>query len=152
VAYVPVRNGEYVSAVRVEPVMAGGRVRFNVSAVSGDYKSNSSCADVKKLPARLIGTHFIGNGETLTLKDNLAVTSWSVKVKAVTLRPPVVISRQNAPLTTKMNAFQESVNETEPGPCGCARCGDKNPLWCCPARGECMGCSKCGTVCCPNGD
>ena len=150
VAYVPVRNGQYVSAVRVEPVMADGKVRFDVSAISGDYESNSSCADVKKLPARLVGTHFIGNGESLTLKDDLAVTPWRVKVKAVTLRPSMVIGGQN-PLPQKVNAFQEPVYEAEPGPCGCARCGVKNPLWCCPARGQCMECSNCGTVCCPNG-
>ena len=150
VAYVPVRNGQYVSAVRVEPVMADGKVRFDISAISGDYEANSSCAEVKKLPARLVGTHFIGKGETLTLKDDLAVTPWRVKVKAVSLRAPMVISGQKAQ-PQRANAFQEPFNETEPGPCGCAQSGVKNPLWCCPARGQCMECGNCGTVCCPNG-
>lgn len=150
VAYVPVSNGDSVTAVRIEPVMQEGRVKFNASAISGDYEANKSCADINRLPARLIGTHWAKETETVNVQDGLSVTPWRVKVKVVKLRPPVIIGQSAVP-KLKANAFQDPVPLEPIGPCGCATCGTENPLWCCPNRGQCMGCSNCGTVCCPKG-
>lgn len=150
VAYVPVRNGDYVTAVRIEPVMQEGRVKFNASAVSGDYEANKSCVDVNRLPARLIGSHLAKETETVNIQDDLTITPWRVKVKVLKLRPPMIIGQSSVP-KSKGNAFQEPVPLEPVGPCGCATCGTENPLWCCPNRGQCMGCSNCGTVCCPKG-
>jgi hypothetical protein len=151
VAYVPVRDGNDITAVRIEPVMQQGKVKFSAFAISGDYETNKSCADVHKLPARLIETHLASEGDLVSVQDSLSATPWRVKIKVGKLRPPMVIGSQSRAAHSKMYAFQDPVFEVEPGPCGCATCGTKNPLWCCPARGQCIGCSNCGTICCPNG-
>jgi hypothetical protein len=78
----------------------------------------------------------------------LSNASWRLSVKVVDLRPPLMIGGQKSPGSPKVNSFQDFELEA---PCGCATCGTQNPLLCCPNRGQCLGCSTCGQVCCPNG-
>ena len=153
IAYVPVKDGGYISAVRVTPVMEDGVVKLDVSAVSGDYRAGK-CDELKTLPARLLGKHSLNKGESVVVQDDLVGAPWKVTVKAVDLRPPVVIGRQKTVTNPKASSFQDPgvIMEESAAPCGCASCGSReHPLLCCPNLGQCLGCSTCGTVCCPAG-
>jgi hypothetical protein len=153
IAYVPVQNGGYISAVRVIPVMENGKVKVEVSVVSGDYRAGK-CEELKNLPRRLVETRSANKDEAFTVIDEISGGPWWVSIKAVELRPAMLVSRQKLPTNSGIRSFQDPEippDESGAAPCGCASCGRENPLLCCPNRGQCLGCSSCGTVCCPAG-
>ncbi|HKO98059.1 MAG TPA: hypothetical protein VJU86_13765 [Pyrinomonadaceae bacterium] len=146
VVTVPVKDGGLVSAVRIEPVMEMGKVKFDVFLVSGNYSERISTEALKRLTAVHVSTRVAAKEETLVVRDEVSNAPWSVKIKAVDLRPAPSISKNTR--FVKAFAAQDPFNNGEGGlePCGCAYCND---LMLCPARGKCLN-STCGTVCCPN--
>lgn len=137
-ATVPVKSSSGITAVRIFPVMENGKVKLDMRLISGDYWKAESCADLELLPSKQLDARFAENGEIVAIKGEATDSDPLVNVTAVDLRhiklPP---------------AYAQVGGET--GPCGCAFCGRQNPLACCPNKGQCIDCGKCGTVCCANG-
>lgn len=140
-ATVPVKSGGDVAAVRIVPVMEKGKVKLDLYLISGEYWKAQSCADLQLLPNRQTESISIAYGETVPVKGEAADTQPLANIKVVDLRPAQESKTDAAGLI-----------EPGAGPCGCARCGRQSPLWCCPNRGQCLGCGNCGEVCCPHGE
>lgn len=148
VVTVPVKEGGLVSAVRIEPVMEMGKVKFDVFMVSGNYSERISTEELKRLVGIHVSTRVAATEETLVVRDDLTNAPWSIKIKAVEFRPTPSIAKNVR--FVKTFAGQDPFFNSESGgpePCGCAYC---NSLYVCPARGKCIT-TSCGSVCCPNG-
>jgi hypothetical protein len=147
VATVPVKEGGLISAVRIEPVMEMGKVKFDVFMVSGNYSERISTEELKRLVGIHVSTRVAAKEETLVVRDEITNGSWSIKIKAVEFRPTPSIAKNVR--FVKTFAPQDPFYQAESGlePCGCAYC---NSLYVCPARGKCIT-TTCGSVCCPNG-
>lgn len=142
-ATVPVENGGEVSAVRIIPVMRGGRVRFDAYAVSGDLTKAQSCADRLLLPSKIIATRTVGKGDTATLSGE----GWSATVTAVERRPEPASTKKQGEDDGRASFIKTSAGQIEPiygtEGCGCAGCA--GGIRCCPNKGDCMNCT-CGIV------
>jgi hypothetical protein len=142
VVTVPVKDGGLVSAVRIEPVMDAGKVKFDAFLVSGNYSERISTEDLDRLAAVHLATRVAAKGETLIVRDEVTNAPWSVQIKAVELRPTPSVAKDGR----FIKAFAPVNNAQFGEPCGCAYC---NSLLICPARGKGLN-TTCGTVCCPH--
>lgn len=140
-ATVPVKSGGDVAAVRIVPVMEKGKVKLDLYLISGDAWKAQSCVDLQLLPNRQAESVSATYGEIVPVKGVSSDIQPLANIKVVDLRP-----------TQNLKTEASGLIEPGTGPCGCGRCGRQNPLWCCPNRGQCVGCGSCGEVCCPYGE
>jgi len=121
-----------ISAIRLEPRMAGDKVKVAVSLLVGEPDDVRTCRDWDALKAVPIGTYSAGLDEEVTLTK---LTEYGVQTG-------------NDPLTFRVvpKRFPLGVQRGQlGGDCECATCGGAT---CCAYPGMCLGCNPCGYVCC----
>ena len=140
VATVPVQAGGNVTAVRIISVMEGGKIRFDAILLSGNYTESMPRPGLDKLKIVKLLSRVAAAGETRIISDDTNDSPWSVTIRAVPLREPLVA-------VSDKPQFVKTTAQDEKG-CGCAYCHD---LRVCPSRGQCID-TTCGSICCPNGE
>jgi hypothetical protein len=128
----PTENrGSTYSAIKLMPKMVGENVEVTVSALVGDLSAVKSCKDWATLRETPIGSYTLSEGQEVTV-PNLSNLGKNFKNGVLTLKAVSFVMTDIEP-------------PMEVDGCGCAKC---NKLYCCPNKGECMGCGTCGDVCC----
>lgn len=122
---------EQVTAVKLMPRMADGKVAVEVYALYGDLTGIKSCDDWKQLKSTFVGKYVGGDGEEISIND-LGKLGVSFGEKPLSLN---VVPSKYAPAPAAAQVF------------GC-QCGGCGALTCCPANGKCLRCGDCGDVCC----
>jgi hypothetical protein len=135
---VPADSQSPYSAIKLEPKMVGDKLEVTVTGLTGDTSTVKSCKDWAVLGQTPITSYVLKEGQEATVSQlsNLGSNfkNGMLSLKAVSFVAPP----------------QDPVNGGGGGestPCGCGKC---NKLYCCPNRGECLGCGTCGDVCCGN--
>jgi hypothetical protein len=121
-----------ISAIRLEPKMAGDKVKVSVSLLVGEPDDIRTCRDWDALKALPIGTYSAALDEEVTLTK---LTEYGVQTGSDPLTFRVV------PKKFPLGVPTASVG----GGCQCATCGGTT---CCAYPGMCLGCGRCGYVCC----
>ena len=117
--------------------MVGDKIEVTITGLTGDTSAVKSCKDWAALGQTPITSYVLKEGQEATVSQlsNLGSNfkNGMLSFKAVSFVAPQDIE--------PVGGGGDST------PCGCGKC---NKLYCCPNRGECLGCGTCGDVCCGN--
>lgn len=143
-ALVPVRSG---LALKVVPIMQGGKVQFDAELVSTDLSRARTCREKFRLRGELVGSFLAGRDDILTINRNGAAITFA----AVERLPD--LERSSGAGTSSHNSAGGAFMPVNWGlqRCECGRCprGGNDPvLMCCPRLNTCIECGSCGDVCC----
>ena len=119
-------NGD--SAIKLEPKMAGNKVKVTVTVLSGDTSVVKSCNDWGLLKESRVTTYLLNEGEEVTVSQ-LSDLGSNFKGGKLTFRAVPAIA---------------TLQDQEAEPC-CAHCDGNS---CCPAKNACLNCGSCGQLCC----
>jgi hypothetical protein len=159
-AVIPVAEGgftpgekEPIAAIEVVPRMQGAVVKVDIFTVFGEVGRVRNCDELKRMRLRHVASHIVRKGEAFELPREFSeVGARSVNpvtVKAVAKRDDhdgkVGTAGSDGQLLRAFYSAPARAGSIGQADCPCASCG--NTL-CCPAKGRCLGCGDCGTVCC----
>lgn len=123
----------HFAAIKLATKMVGDKIEVTVFGLSGDSSVIKSCKDWGMLKESRISSYILREGEEATV-SKLSDLGPNFKNGTLTFR------------AIPLKALAVDDNFELEAKCGCGGCNDGTV--CCPAAGQCMTCSNCGTVCC----
>lgn len=130
-ANVKSQGQDAITALKLQPIMDGDKVKVTVVGLIGEPDRVKTCSDWDALKSRPIATYVAGLDEEVSLVE-LKDFGVSMGTNPLTFR--VVPKRILSPVPDEL-----------PGGCDCGSCDN---LICCPNPGYCLGCGSCGSFCC----
>ncbi len=135
---IPANRQSPYSAIKLEPKMVGDKLEVTITGLTGDTSAVKSCKDWAVLGQTPITSYVLKEGQEATVSQ-LSNLGSNFKNGMLSLKAVSFVAPPEDPVN--------SGGSGETTPCGCGKC---NKLYCCPNRGECLGCGTCGDVCCGN--